>query len=118
MRLTVVSKHDVITPIPLLVGLGSPLAVLFAVRAVVVNAVNRMQGRWTRPHIGIKVCKAFYPAFANRNATTAIATVRPYLRVVATVFHLIPNAVLFRFSQSVQFIVAHMHSMHYRYTFG
>lgn len=69
----------------------SPSAVLFAIRAVVVDSVQAVS-HWTRTHIFVEIGKAG-PAFANRYASTAVAMVCGILLVTASIREATPSAV-------------------------
>lgn len=71
-----------------------PLAVLFAVVAVVVNAVNACPFR-ALTHIGFEVCE-LHPSFANGYTSPSVAGVFWQTRVCASANHSQPNAICLR----------------------
>ncbi len=87
------SKDVVVSAVPLLVHLRNPAAVLLAVVAITVNSVKRVLVGWARPHVTIERLKAVFPFVAYRDTASTIAWVGPNVRVVAPIFHLVPDAV-------------------------
>lgn len=72
------------TPVSGLFRKGRPFAVCRFVMAVAVDALKCVAG-WALPHIRNKVCGAFLPPIANRNASAAIGGVTLIARVLASV---------------------------------
>lgn len=71
-----------------------PPTVLTRIRAVVVNAINRMSARWSRPHIGKEGLKGFPPFRRHGNTSAAVSLVIASIKVGASCLHFLPRAVL------------------------
>ncbi len=83
--------------VPLIPGLlfaGCPAAILRAVRAVVVNAVNAVLRRRLCAHVSEEVLETVTPAVADRNASPAIVLVCPGVRGVAPTHYAGPAPIL------------------------
>lgn len=61
--------------IPCLLARRRPAAILRRVRAVIVDAINRVARRWAWSHIGEEVLKAAEPSRADRDTSAAVAGV-------------------------------------------
>lgn len=72
----------------------SPSAIVFAIWAVIVFAVKGMFGRWTWPHVFIKILERLQPALANCNASASVVGVSAALRNQTPLQHLLINIVL------------------------
>ena len=69
-----------------------PVAVLWIISLVVVQAIHRVSGRWTRPHVGKEVLK-LHPALANADSTPAVVRKVCRFWIGAPGKHPAPNAV-------------------------
>lgn len=78
-----------------------PAAILWRVRAIVVDAVYRHFGCGTRTHVGIKSFKALVPTLAYRNSSSAVAGVSLVLGILATPAHGGPNPIFRAMSKTV-----------------
>ena len=79
---------------------GRPAAITRLIVAVIVDAVNGMGRRGTRPHVCEEVQKAFVPSFANGDTTSTIPMPVLQFGVTAPLAHVNPCAVLGRHSAS------------------
>lgn len=77
-----------------LLSRSRPAAVLRAVIAVVVNAVDRVLGTWLRPHVGKEVLKRFQPSLADCDASTAVAGEFVVVSAVASAIDRLPARML------------------------
>jgi hypothetical protein len=77
-----------------------PTAIFRAIRAIVVNSVNRVVFTWLFPHIGKKVLK-FLPSFANINPSASVVVKKLVFRVAAPASHTTPSAVGVRMRKAV-----------------
>lgn len=76
--------------------LGRPPAILWRVRAVVVDAVYRVLRRWAWTHIRNEGSVVVAPRIADSDAAPAIVLKDGIARVVAALFHSFPCSVLAR----------------------
>lgn len=72
---------------------SGPLAVLWRVRSIVVNAINLMLTAWSWPHVCDEVRK-LAPSLANDNATSAPLGVSVVVWIFASCFHVQPSTIL------------------------
>lgn len=80
-------------PVPGLLALCCPSAVLRAVRAVVVDAVNRVQRRGAHPHVGVESLEVI-PRGADRDTAPAVVGIGVMLPIQASRAHPQPTVVL------------------------
>lgn len=73
----------------------APNAVFWTVRAIVVNALNRVPGRWTLAHVIDEVFKG-QPTLAHGNASRAVVLEVLGSRICAAVDHAGPNLMFAR----------------------
>lgn len=73
----------------------APHAVVWAVWAIVVNALNRVPGRWARAHVLDEVLEG-QPALAHNNAARAVVGEVLGSRVRAAIDHAGPDSMLAR----------------------
>jgi hypothetical protein len=84
-----------------LLGPSGPSAILFAVWAIVINAINRMiVGRWFS-HVSIEVLKRLSPSVANTNTATTVILKRTITWSIASVQHMNPRPMSFSMRHSV-----------------
>ncbi len=74
-----------------LFALGSPSAVIFAIRSVVVFAVNRVLRAWTFAHVAQKGRKVVTPFVTDVDASTAVVLKGFTTWSAATLIHLRPD---------------------------
>jgi hypothetical protein len=72
-----------------------PAAVAWIVTTIVVDAVNRVLGRWCDTHVLKKQIKRLAPAITDGYSATAIRLKSGVLGIVASLFHPLPRIVLF-----------------------
>lgn len=98
------SNHPVSSGVSSLFLLCSPSAVLWAVVSIVVDAVNRVLGRWPRPHVLDKCLKRVSPSFTDLDATPTVQR-EPFIGWVgATLNHHDPDFVNGGFRKAVRSI--------------
>ncbi len=71
-----------------------PSAITRFIIAIVVNSIDRMQLRWTRPHVGVEVLKTAAPSVAHGNAASPIGVKFGIVRIVTAKFQLCPSLIL------------------------
>lgn len=71
-----------------------PSAVLARIRAVVVNAVNRVPLRWSRAHVVDERVKAIAPGIAHRDASASVVLELTARLVIAAGAHHVPDVVV------------------------
>ena len=96
-----VSAVECRAAILLLLGARGPTAILLAVRAVVVDAIKGVIRRWPWAHVGEERGEIVAPFVAHGDPTSAPLGVAQTLRVVAALFHGVPNAVFRRTRHAV-----------------
>lgn len=82
--------------IPLLLGSRGPSAVIRRVGAVVVDAVQRMIGRWASPHVLQERLVGRAPLVTDANTTPAITRIPLVARIVTAVPHIDPRLIFAR----------------------
>jgi hypothetical protein len=82
--------------------LRRPAAILGRVRAVVVDAVERVKLRRTLSHVREERFEAVAPAVADRNSAATVVGVARCLRIQAPVLHLLPRAEFRRLAPAVR----------------
>lgn len=82
-----VLKAMVIALIVRLFNICCPTTIVGRVRAIVVDAVDAVFGRGTRPHIGKEVLKGFAPAVADKDTSPAVSRVAGTHWIMAPVQH-------------------------------
>lgn len=80
----------------------SPLAVFRTISLAVFYSFNRMLTRWPRPHVFVKRRKGFYPSFADTHADRPISFIRCAVRIVAPLFHAIPEIIFRRLPEPME----------------
>jgi hypothetical protein len=95
--------------IALLLRAGGPTAVARFVVAIVVDAVQRMIGRWAPAHIGQKVFVGAAPPVAYRDTASAVITVALVGLGVAAFQHAAPRPKLGGPASSARFAVRGQH---------
>lgn len=85
-----------------LLSARSPSAVVRRIRAVVVDAVDRMVLRWPRTHVGKKVSERVAPTFADENASASVVGIGDVVPVVAASVHGHPRQMFRRVCQTVR----------------
>src|SRR5207344_2015015 len=94
-----VTGQPVVVPtVVLLFTSGRPPTVLRRVGAVVVEAVNRVLGTRSRPHVGQKRRVVMPPAVADRNPTSSIPRITAMRRLDTPQDHLMPHRIFRRLS--------------------
>lgn len=78
-----------------------PAAILLAIGAGIVHTIQR-SALWPWPHILEKRCKTGAPTVADRNATPTVICVGLIIRIVAPLFHRIPEVVFRSMMQAVR----------------
>lgn len=96
-RFAVHGEHPVRSEVALLCSRRSPATVARFVRALIVDAVQRMSLR-TPTHVSKKRREVISPSITHRNSATAISLVIRGSRVVAPSLHCSPSRVLARAS--------------------
>jgi hypothetical protein len=76
-----------------LLGVGCPPAIVGTVARFVIDAIERIGWRWSKPHVGEERHEIMPPAVAHADATAAVASKTGMLRAVAPPVHLIPSDV-------------------------
>lgn len=91
-----VSQHDVpaATIARLLGRRGPPNIARLVVAKGIGKAIQRMLGRWRRPHVGQEILERTEPARTDLDASAAVSRVGWLLRVAASPLHASPAAVL------------------------
>lgn len=74
-----------------------PSAIFFAVRAIIVDPINRVRSRWFPSHVGEKSRKRIQPYLTNNNTASAIISESRMLRMMTARCHIDPRAVFIRF---------------------
>lgn len=69
-----------------------PSTIIWRIRAIVVDPIKRMLGRWSRPHVSVEVLESI-PSVANNNSTPSPVVIVPKARIIAALFHVSPDAV-------------------------
>lgn len=92
-RTALESNPDGISMVLLLLQTRCPPTVISGVRAIDINAINRMLRCRTRPHIGIELLKRF-PLGANDNPTAAIVLEVARVGIPTTPSHPFPDSIL------------------------
>ena len=92
VSLTVNNNGYRIGSVSLLSFSASPSAIFRGVIAVVVNSVKRISWR-PFAHIFNKITKAINPAITDCNSSAAVSMILPKIRVIAALFHTLPNGV-------------------------
>lgn len=87
--------------VPVLFTARRPFAIIRRVRAVVVDAIDRMFGTGAWTHVLSKVGEGMQPTIADSNASAAIVGVMWRARIQAAVFHRAPTAVFQRIRAAV-----------------
>lgn len=72
------------------------------VRPVVVDSINGVIGRWSRPHVREEHSKVISPAVADSDPATTVVSPRLVPRIQAAVLHGRPDFVLGRVPQAVR----------------
>ena len=80
---------------------GCPAAILRRVVAIVVAAINGVLRRGPGTHVRKESLKGLRPAFANHDPSSTVMFPAGVMRVPATVFHLLPAAILHSFVSAV-----------------
>jgi hypothetical protein len=62
--------------------------------AVIVDAVQRVSGRWSAPHVRKEGLKGLLPAFTDSDAATSIVFVATIFGIIAPAVHRLPGCVL------------------------
>lgn len=75
-----------------LFGPDRPSAVFVAIRSIVVDALQAVFTRWSRPHVSLERSKAA-PFVAHDNAATSIVRIGRVFRVAASLTHIVPRRV-------------------------
>src|SRR5262252_88881 len=79
-----------------LFGAIRPAAILRCVRAIVIDAVNRVALRWPWPHVSQEIRKRLAPTVTDCDAATAISVEAIMVRIGATLDHVHPRAIFRR----------------------
>ena len=87
-----------LAPVVALLKRCRPSAILRAIWSVVVDAIQRVLGRWLRPHVGQEGLKASLPPSAHRNTTAAPFFVAMMRAPEATGLQVAPRVVFRRSS--------------------
>ena len=100
--LAVVLDDPACSSVPALPNSRRPLAILLAVVAVIVNAINLVMRGRSLAHV-LKECrKAVQPAVAHANSPAAVVAVGLLVLVVASPLNAAPHFVLWRFGAPVR----------------
>lgn len=110
LRLAAISDSSVASTVALLRQPISPPAVLWRIRTVVVDAINRVMFGWAWSHIAQKCHEAIAPFIAHNNTASAIASVRVVIRVVAAPLCATPDYVLRSLRQAMRGVASGFHS--------
>jgi hypothetical protein len=81
---------------------GGPTTIIRRVRAIVVDAIERMFCRRSRAEIAFECGEGVAPSLADGNATSSIPRIVRFRRVVTTTQHLMPHPVDPRVALSVR----------------
>lgn len=95
------SNEVIFSSISRLFNAGGPAAVFLAVAQCVVNAVNAVLCRWTRPHVVIEGLKGL-PFSAHGNASAAVVLVHLFVRVFASSKNSAPDFIFCGFGHAVR----------------
>lgn len=87
-----ISPLLILPPITILYASGSPPAILRAIRAAVINAVNGMFWGRLVTHVSEEVSE-FTPPSANIYTSTAVITKESIFRVIAAISHSTPRSI-------------------------
>ena len=101
MSFTLVGDTDIYTRVVCLLSRACPSAVLWRIRTIVVNAVNRIARAWARSHISIEGGEVRFPAVTHNNSAPAIVVICAMIRIVASGFHANPYLVFRELGQAV-----------------
>jgi hypothetical protein len=91
-RAPLMREADVVAPVPLLVTLGSPPAIIRAVGTIIIDAVNAVLGRRTWSHVSVELLKR-RPLRTHSDASSAVPVVVRPLRIRAPLPHRHPDDV-------------------------
>lgn len=89
--LAVVFDNPIIAFISSLLKRSGPIAIFLRIRTIVITSFNRMVWRWSWSHVGIKSYQRIAPSVTNRNSPGTVIFIRRISRVIATIFHVIPD---------------------------
>lgn len=84
---------QVIASVVRLLEFGCPAAVLWGIRAVVVNALNRVFVRWAPSHVGDEIIKRL-PSVAHGYAASTVVLVSLVVWFPTSLAHNLPDAIL------------------------
>ncbi len=99
--LAVIGQHPIVSFVFALLNRCRPSAVAGCVSRIIVDAVNRVLRAWTLSHIVIERLKGLSPSLTDRDATTPVLVIALGFVVFASKDHCVPNAILWRFGQTV-----------------
>ena len=81
------------TPVVHLFFWCCPITVCWRIVSVIINTIERMFGRWSWPHILVKVLKAIQPPFTYSNPSSTIYFPLLVVGVEASTVHRLPSSV-------------------------
>jgi len=105
IRYTSDCRGAIVPRVVRLLNLCGPTAVLLAVVAFVINAVQR-QSSWPLPHVFQEVLEGIQPSFTDNDSSSSVIAVGIGTWVIAPSFHLHPTFVGGRFGHSVAVLPA------------
>jgi len=82
------------SPVTHLFGTTRPLAILWAIRSVVIDTLDRVCRRRARPHVFVERRERLVPSVAHDYATTAVVGESVLSWVAAPLLHALPHDVL------------------------
>lgn len=97
LGLTLIRDHSIGSPVSRLLDLRRPAHVSGRVRAVVVDAVDRMFWRRSRPHVSKECLEGLSPPLTDGDASAAIERITLGSGITASVQHPLPNSVFGNF---------------------
>ena len=84
------NDDTVIAPVPILLCVRAPIAIVFFVIPVVVSALKCVPGGWPQPHVFNEIFE-FQPSLAHCDAARSVSVVPLIFRIEATIFHMRPS---------------------------
>lgn len=92
-RLPIVGKQNVSTGIVHLFCVGTPTAVAWGIRSIIVYTTNGMIWTWALSYISKKIGEGVTPTFAYNDSAATIIRETVCIWIVATSFHVSPDVV-------------------------
>ena len=101
LRLSVHSKHAIVSLVPAILASGSPYTVISRITKRIVNALKFVRFRRPLAHVSVKRFKRITPLFAYGNAASTISVIVDSIRLIASGYHARANFIFWRVAHSV-----------------